>query len=1065
MSQLLRASGLLLCSGLCALVYQVAWLRELRLIFGGSTAASAAVLAVFMGGLGAGGVVLGRRASAHPRPLRLYGRLELAIAATSGVTPLLVTAARRLYAALGGTAALGMPMGTAVRVLLALLVLAVPTFLMGGTLPAAAQAVETEGDPGRRRLSLIYGANTLGAVGGVLLTTFVLIEQHGTRGALWAGCLLNAAVALAALWLDRAQADAATAMTDAASAPADAASAPADAASAPAADADDPPSAPAGLVVFAAAVTGFVFLLMELVWYRMLAPLLGGSTFTFGLILAAALFGVGLGGLAYALFGRGRATLQAFALSCGLEALLLAAPFAAGDHLALIAARLRLWAAASFGAHVLGWAAVCAAVVVPASFVAGAQFPLLIALLGRGRAQVARHVDLAYAWNTAGAIAGSLAGGFGLLPLLSAPGAWRAAVVALGALACAAAVLSKKAAQWARIVPIAAAAAALLLLAAPGPTAPFRHGGVGVGRGPQARGAEEEEWLRKERRNLLWEADGVESSLGVIHGDGLAFVLNGKVDGNCRHDASMQVMGGLVGALLHPREIETALVIGLGTGSTAGWLGAVPNATRVDVVEMEPAVLRVARECRDVNRDVLGNPKVHTFIGDAREVLLTSAGRYDLIFSEPSNPYRAGIASLFTREFYEASARRLTDDGLFVQWLQVYEVDDATVRTVFATVNAVFPEVETWLANGSDLLIVAAKQPIALDAGRLRARLAAEPYKSALANVWRVDDLEGLLVRRVGGTASARKLGALAGGVLNTDDRTQIEFGFARAVAAPTAFGIEALRELSREAGEAEPPVPGLRWTLMADRLRSMYAIDDAQAPEPPESEPQAADDDESPAATQQRAAASRARAYGLWLESNLAGALAAWREQSEPPGDLIQTELYAETLAEAGDDAALQPIAALRDLLPAEADAFLGRLRLRQGLLEEAAAALEGSFAHARKSPWSLRPILARSLELAVELSALDTGLGERLYAALSEPFSVHVANEDRLLARLSIASSVDEARLCAEALAPLSPWVPWTVEVLAARARCFQATQDPRHGQSMRDLEAAGGEVTNAQ
>ena len=126
------------------------------------------------------------------------------------------------------------------------------------------------------------------------------------------------------------------------------------------------------------------------------------------------------------------------------------------------------------------------------------------------------------------------------------------------------------------------------------------------------------------------------------------------------------------------------MVIGLGTGSTAGWLGAVPAIDRVDVVELEPLILEVARACAPVNQNVLDNPKVHVTIGDARETLLTTRDRYDLIASEPSNPYRAGIASLFTQEYYRAAADRLNDDGVFVQWVQAYEIDTPTLRTIYA---------------------------------------------------------------------------------------------------------------------------------------------------------------------------------------------------------------------------------------------------------------------------------------------------------------------------------------------------------------------------------------------
>ena len=151
-------------------------------------------------------------------------------------------------------------------------------------------------------------------------------------------------------------------------------------------------------------------------------------------------------------------------------------------------------------------------------------------------------------------------------------------------------------------------------------------------------------------------------------------------------------------------------MIGLGTGSSAGWLGAVPSMERVDVVELEPIVLEIARQSHAVNQDVLNNPKVHVRIGDAREVLLTTSQRYDLIASEPSNPYRAGIASLFTQEYYRAASDRLTDDGLFLQWLQAYGVDASAVRTVYATMASVFPSVETWQTRGGDIVLVGGKR-------------------------------------------------------------------------------------------------------------------------------------------------------------------------------------------------------------------------------------------------------------------------------------------------------------------------------------------------------------------
>jgi spermidine synthase len=722
---------LLFCSGLCALIYQTAWLREFRLIFGASTAASAAVLGIFMGGLGLGSAYLGRWSEQSKKPLLLYGNLELLIALSAAATPALVWLARIAYAATGGTMVLGSTMGTLVRLVLSALVLIGPTFLMGGTLPAAARAVGTSEDTGRRSVALLYGCNTLGAVVGAALSTFLLIEHFGNRGTLWLACALNLVVALVARAIGRGTPDAQTFAS---------------------ASRVIPSVATPRFVMIAAASAGFAFMLMELVWYRMLGPILGGSTFTFGLILIVALLGVGLGGAGYALLRTDRRpTVNAFALTCALEAFFIALPFALGDRVAQLALVLRPLGGMGFGGQVFGWAIIAGIVVFPAALIAGWQFPMLIALLGEGREDVGRHTGFAYAANTGGAIAGSLLGGFGLLPLLTAPGVWKAVIALLIALALAALAVAFFRKERLAIPAIGAAFVSAFMLFATGPTAAWRHSGIGAGRAEVTAPTVNvlEDFERFFGRTVFWEAEGVESSVGMSGDSGVAFIINGKIDGNSRLDSGTQVMSGLVGAILH-RDPKRALVIGLGTGSTAGWLGKVPEMEHVEVVELEPAVREVARVCAPVNHNVLENPKVHLHIGDAREVLLTTPEKYDIVFSEPSNPYRAGIASLFTEEFYQAVKRRLATDGIFLQWLQAYDIDGEAIRTVYATLGAVFPHVETFTTQANDLLLVATREPLPMDAARLRARLALEPFRSALRNAWRVDSLEGFLSHYVG---------------------------------------------------------------------------------------------------------------------------------------------------------------------------------------------------------------------------------------------------------------------------------------------------------------------------
>ena len=456
--------------------------------------------------------------------------LELAVAATAALTPALLWLVRLAYIAAGGSARLGVAGGTLARLVLSALVLAVPTVLMGGTLPAATRAVETEADPGRRLLALLYGSNTLGAVAGTLIATFSLLERLGTRRTLWAACAVNALVGLAAvMWAGPPQSVTAPedSQPEKPAAPAAALRPAVDggtkrqrkkerrrekAGAIPAAPPVSREGVPTRFVLAAAAITGFAFTLMELVWYRMLAPLLGGSTYTFGLVLAIALLGIGVGSLVRS-SRTSPGTLSGFAATCAVEAAVLAIPYGLGDRVAILAARLRPLEAAGFGSFVESWSAVAALVVLPAALVAGFQFPILISLLGRGREKVGAQVGLAYAWNTAGAIVGSLAGGFGLLPLLSAPGTWVFVTLLLAALAAAALLVSgrrREKARSRRVVTLAAAAAAIALVCLTGPTAAWRHSPIGAGRVNLSNISPNRvrEWERDQRRRTVWEADG-----------------------------------------------------------------------------------------------------------------------------------------------------------------------------------------------------------------------------------------------------------------------------------------------------------------------------------------------------------------------------------------------------------------------------------------------------------------------------------------------------------------------------------------------------------------------------
>ena len=1013
-----RIALLLAGSGFCALAYQSVWFRLFRLVFGASTAANAAVMAVFMGGLGVGSVLLGPYADRSERPLRLYALLELGIAVAAALSLALVPAVRGIYLGLGGTEALGQVGGTAVRLALSAIVIGPPAVLMGGTLPAAVRAAGTL--DGRRGIGLLYGTNTCGAVLGVLWTTFVALEILGHAQTLLAGALLNLVVAVIALRMAKGLGVPVDATPEAARGP----------------------LAPTYGVLVAAALVGMVFMLMELVWYRMLTPLLGGSSYTFGLILALALLGIGVGGALYG--ARGRPSVAAFALSCAAEALFMALPFAAGDGLAALAVVAGEVRGLGFPHLVGAWTAISCVLVLPPAIVAGYQFPLLVALLGRGDEDAGRQVGLAYAWNTGGAILGSLAGGFGLMPALGAVGAWKVCVGSLVVLSVAAAswgTRSDRRSLWA--VPVALTAGALL--SALGPTGFWRHNPIGVGRVSSemldTREIYEDE-VRAVRRAVHWEADGVESAIAAMVDNGVSLVVNGKSDGNAIGDAPTQVMGGLVGALLHG-EVEDALVVGLGTGSTAGWLAEVESIDRVVAYELEPAVLEVAKLCEAVNAGGGEHPQVELVLGDAREHLLANKEGWDLVFSEPSNPYRAGVASLFTVEFYEAVAARLNEGGVFLQWVQAYEVDVATIVTVVSTMQEVFGAVEVWeVHTAGDLLLVASVEPLDHDVARTAALAQQEPYRTALERVWGVSGAEGLYSGFIANDAWVRALVKKAAVPLNTDDRPVVEFAFARQAGRAAGRPAQDLRDLAQELGGNRPATRGeLDWGLVQNLL-SVRRLRDGVSPAVVG---RGGEDDH-----------TRAKARQAFLDEDFDLALELWSSQPAAPSQPADLWMVAESLALAGAEELGPVLAELAQQQPGTAIAVAAAAAHVAGEPAAAEEAILRALAALRSDPWIPSPLARRTLRRARSLLEDHPDAAPRVAAAIAEPFAAWRLERQRraFLAELALGELGPAGLACSEAFAADEPDVSWDEWTLDKRVTCYEELGHPLLEQARADL-----------
>jgi spermidine synthase len=1010
-------------------------LRELRLVFGASTHATSAVLAIFMGGLGVGGAVLGARADRHPRPLRLYAWLELGITAGALLSPLLFVLIRHVYIASGGSSVLGQPLALAVRLALSILVLGIPTFLMGGTLPALARAAEPAEDSSRRAVALLYGVNTLGAVFGALAANFFLLEHLGTRLTVLSAAGVNGLVAAAALALStRAGFAAGVAAGESKQRPKGAGAA-----------APEPSKGAASLpprfVYAAAGLTGFVFFLMEMVWYRMLSPLLGGTTYSFGLILAVALAGIGAGSLLWTLLARWvPPSARLFGVTCGLEALGLVLAFGLGDRVAILAIASRPAGDAGFFALAAQWTQISAVVVLPAALVSGFQFPLLIALLGQAGRDVGAHTGKAYAWNTAGAIAGSLVGGFGLLPALGAPGCWRLAVALLGAIGASAVGLSlfREGRRPTLAVAAAALLAAVVLAAGQGPTAAWRHTPIGTGGAalPDDRSANGlRAWLGSRRFPVIWEQDGVESSVALRRGNGLTFVVNGKNDGNARLDAGTQVMGALIGAILHPAP-QKAMVIGLGTGSSAGWLAAIDSVRQVDVAELEPVVLEVAQRCAPANHAALEDPKLKVLPGDGRELLLTSKERYDLIFSEPSNPYRAGIAALYTVDFYRAVERRLAPGGFFSQWVQAYDVDPLTVHRIAATLASVFRDVEIWQTSPGDLIFVCSAERKDYPVPFLASQVEREPFKSALRNGWGVSGVDGFLAGFLSDPTLPREAAAelSASGALSTDDLPSVEFDFARSLGGGT-FALDEFRELARRRGVHRPAVRGgaVDWDLvdLSQALLGLWHLQPAVA------------------------AGVERSVFDAHLEGQFAHVLRSWAAGGWRPRTPLEAVILAEALADAADERYRPLLPQFSREWPATADAIEARFHLRRGNAAGAFNAFSRAIQGYRTDPWNSVAVMGRTLDLGMELSERYRSLAPRVFELFEAPFSVRIQDASRITALLNVGRLLDCAH-GVRALDQAGPDFLWNESFLRYRAGCYSESRSPAAGQAQRDLEA---------
>lgn len=727
---------LLFASGGAALVFQVLWVKQLSLVVGVEVYAVTTAISAFFAGLALGGLAFGRLADRLERPLRLYAGLEFLVALLAVAATVALANAASAFAFLEdafGALAWALPF----------VLVGVPAFFMGGTLPVLVRALEpAEGQMGRAGGGL-YAANTAGAIAGTLLAAFVLLPWLGVLGSACAAAVFNLFAAGGAL-LIRQQA----ARTQTQDAPA-----------------AGPRSSAARLAIALYCVAGGVALGYEVVWTQSIVQFMSTRTFAFAVVLATYLCGLVLGSALYARRAdRIRDPWGLFGLLIAAAGLLAIAQIAGlGTWLIGLQTRVEWLVMQAGGSELAGMcarfavAALCV-VFLPTTLL-GAAFPIALRL-SVDRDHVGRDVGVVVALNTLGGIAGVMLTGFVLVPGL---GLVRTLAV-LGALAAVIGLL----AVWrgegvSRKLRLGVAGVAVLAV------------GIGATTPPQLL-AELMPGARNGR--IGYYAEGRGGTVAVVEqgrGDNRfnrLYIQGVSNTGDAMPSLRYMRLQALLPLLIHNGEPRSALVIGFGTGITAGAMLRYRDLQHPVVAELLPEVLAAAPSFKG-NFDAIHDPRLDIRLRDGRRELLRSAERYDMITLEPPPPSAAGVVNLYSRDFYQLAASRLEEGGVVAQWLPLPTQNDEESRSLVRSFIDVFPYATLWTTEFHEMLLVGSLQPLHLDVTNIRQRFEQPEVAAALGEVG-VDSVEALLATWVTDRAGLERY---AGDALPvTDDHPRIEY-------------------------------------------------------------------------------------------------------------------------------------------------------------------------------------------------------------------------------------------------------------------------------------------------
>ena len=739
-------------SGCAALIYEVVWFQLLQLSIGSSAVSLGVLLGIYMGGMCLGSLLLPRYLNPSWHPLRVYAALEAGIGVFGVIVLFAVPIVGQIYTQIAGTGQANLFL----RAIVASICLLPPTLLMGATLPAIARWVETT-PRGVSWLGYFYGGNLAGAVAGSLLAGFYLLRVYDMPTATAAAVVLN--IVVAGLALVVATRTPHTVIK---------------------ADASAPPPQPisaesARLVYIAIALSGLTALGSEVVWTRVLSLLFGATTYTFSLILAVFLVGLGIGSSLGAALANGVSNAKTALgwMQLGLCLCLAWAAYSTADSLPFWPINPSISTSPSFTFQLDLMRAIW--VMLPGAMLWGASFPLALAGVAAPGQDPARLVGGVYAANTVGAIVGALVTSLGMVGTVGSQITQQAliGVAAMsGLLMLMPATGEKRGALTSTPVVVIGIALIAGLLARTVPPLP----GILVAYGRYAA-----TWVGQ--NEILYVGEGVTASVAVSRTP--SGVLNyhnaGKVQASSEpQDMRLQRMLGHITTLV-PKTPTKVLVIGCGAGVTAGAVSIDPMVKDQTIAEIEPLVPRVvSTHFAEHNFNVVANPKVKVHLDDARHYLLTTNEKFDAITSDPLDPWVKGAATLYTREFFQVVKSHLNPGGVVTLFVQLYESTDSAVKSEIATFLEAFPNgavfANTVNGQGYDLVLFGQVEAGKINVDTVQARLD-DPANAAIAQSLREIGIFSAI--DLFGTYAGRQSDMknwLSDAIINTDRNLKLQY-------------------------------------------------------------------------------------------------------------------------------------------------------------------------------------------------------------------------------------------------------------------------------------------------